>query len=57
MFQSDQEAALALAHPTDLKALSKQDFDRIARHGFEVADATLAAYASDLFTTCFSWPP
>jgi NTE family protein len=55
-FQADQEAALALLHPTDLKAPSPDLFDRIARHGFEVADATLTAYSSTEFPVSRQWP-
>ncbi len=55
-FQKDEEAALAFRYPTDLKALSEICFDRIARHGFEVADATLRAYTSNQFVTAFAWP-
>jgi NTE family protein len=36
--QADHEATAAADHPTDLKALSGGAFDRLARHGFEVAD-------------------
>lgn len=55
-YQADQEAILALKHPTDLAAVTPELFDRIARHGYEVADATLTAYASDLFHGQFDWP-
>jgi NTE family protein len=55
-FQKDEEAALAFKYPTDLKALSTVCFDRIARHGFEVADATLNAHAPKHFPTAFAWP-
>ena len=54
-FQADQEAALALLHPTDLKALPAALFDRIARHGHEVADATLTAYAEAHFPRSYTW--
>lgn len=56
-FQADSEAALALKYPTDLKALTKECFDRIARHGFEVADATLTAHATRDFPRSVLWPP
>ncbi len=39
-FQSDEPAELALRHPTDLKAPSEARFDMLARHGFEIADAS-----------------
>jgi NTE family protein len=54
-FQSDQETALALQHPTDLKALPSAVFDRIARHGYELADAMLIAYWPDEFSRSLPW--
>ena len=45
-FQEDRQAALSLLQPTDLKAVPERVFERIARHGFEVADATLTTYTS-----------
>jgi NTE family protein len=54
-FQSENEVALALAQPTDLKAVSHEVFDRIARHGFEIADATLTAYAQTDFSNSLPW--
>jgi len=54
-FQEDRETLLALRHPTDLKAIPKALFDRIARHGYEIADATLTAYASKQFTRALEW--
>ncbi len=54
-FQTDEEAATALQHPTDLKALSKGGFDALARHGFEVADITLTTYAPAGFPRSFHW--
>jgi NTE family protein len=54
-FQGDREAALALLHPTDLRAVSEALFDRIARHGHEVTDATLAARASSRFPHPYAW--
>lgn len=47
-FQADREASLALKHPTNLSCFSAEIFERIARHGFEVADATLTAYCREL---------
>ncbi|MBT9293091.1 patatin-like phospholipase family protein [Prosthecodimorpha staleyi] len=55
-YQVDQEATLALLHPTDLQAPSPDLFDRIARHGFEVADATLTAYSPKYFPKTRRWP-
>jgi len=54
-FQADEEAALALRYPTDLKALSAETFDRIARHGYEVTDATLTTHASSHFSKSYDW--
>lgn len=39
-----EEAAMAAAFPTVLRALTVEEFTRLARHGFEVADATLLRY-------------
>lgn len=47
-FLTDEDTSAALAHPTDLQAPSEQDFDRIARHGFEVTASTLEVYAPEL---------
>jgi NTE family protein len=54
-FQADDETAMALRHATDLKALSPALFDRIARHGYELADATLTAYCPAEFSRSFAW--
>jgi len=55
-FLKDEEVALAFQYPTDLKALSELCFDRIARHGFEVADSTLTAHNFEQFPRTFEWP-
>jgi NTE family protein len=54
-FQQDQQVSLAFEHPTDLRALSKSAFDSISRHGYELTDATLTAYAPKLFQHSFAW--
>jgi NTE family protein len=54
-FQSDEQAELALRHPTDLKAPSEAQFDMLARHGFEIADATLTTYVPARFPQSTSW--
>ena len=54
-FQSDEQAELALRHPTDLKAPSEAQFDMLARHGFEIADATLTTYVPARFPQSSSW--
>lgn len=55
-FQDDADAAVALTHPTNLDRLTEAQFDTIARNGFEAADATLAAYCGNVFTTRYHWP-
>jgi NTE family protein len=54
-FQTDQQAAKVLQHPTDLMALSGSGFDALARHGFEIADATLTTYVAADFPTSHYW--
>jgi NTE family protein len=47
LFQADQDVALALRYPTDLRAISERHFVGIARHGYEIADAVLTVYSPD----------
>jgi NTE family protein len=54
-FQADEEAALALMHPTALRALPEDLFDRIARHGYEATDATLTTYTKTEFPQSYVW--
>jgi NTE family protein len=54
-FQADQEVARAFAYPTDLRALPPQSFDRLARHGYELADATLTAHVPEHFARSIAW--
>jgi NTE family protein len=54
-FQTDEQAAMALQHPTDLRALSGFEFDGLARHGFEIADATLTTYVAAGFPKSHYW--
>jgi NTE family protein len=54
-FQADQDVALALKYPTDLRAMPPLMFDCIARHGYEVADLTLTTYVPKDFTASLSW--
>lgn len=56
-FLSDEMAKASVAHPTALNRLSPDEFDLIARHGFECSDATLAAHAEDEFDHRRRWPP
>lgn len=46
---SEKDAELALGHKTTLRRPSEEQFDRLYRHGWEVADCTLSAYSPDLF--------
>jgi NTE family protein len=55
VYQSDEEGRLALQQPTDLNRLPDQLFDRIARHGFEVAEATFSARAATVFPANHIW--
>jgi NTE family protein len=55
LFQEDQHVAVAFEYPTDLKAISKILFDRIARHGYELADATLTTYCPRDFARSYHW--
>lgn len=55
-FLDKTQAAQAWEYPTNLAALREQDFDLIARLGFEIADATLGAYRSDICATTLHWP-
>jgi NTE family protein len=54
-YQTDEEGRLALQQPTDLNRLPEPLFERIARHGFEVAEATFSARASAIFPTTHHW--
>jgi NTE family protein len=54
-FLSDEQAGAAAGVSTALKAVSERDFDLIARNGYEVADATLATYASFILPNSRSW--
>jgi NTE family protein len=54
-YLSDEEGRLALHQPTDLNRLPELLFDRIARHGFEVAEATFSARAPETFPSTHIW--
>lgn len=41
---SDEDAALAASMPTVIRRLTQEEYDRLFRHGFEVADYTLFGY-------------
>jgi NTE family protein len=54
-FQTEQVVADALALPTGLSAMPEAVFDRVARHGYELTDATLTTYSPNEFTKSFQW--
>lgn len=54
-FQTDDQAQHALKYPTDLAAPSESQFDLLARHGFEIADATLTTHVPARFPRSSSW--
>lgn len=54
---SEEEAHLAENMPTIIRALTEQEFDRLYRHGFEVADYTLYAYQGHEFPSVGAWTP
>jgi NTE family protein len=47
---SDSDVFLASRMETTLRHVTKVEFDRLYRHGFEVADSTLTAYHSGKFS-------
>jgi NTE family protein len=49
-FLSDQEVALVAKEGTHLEAMTEDNFDRVARHGFEITSQTLSHYHSELFS-------
>lgn len=55
-WQTEGDVAAAWRHPTHLRALGEHEFDRIARHGFECADATLTAYKPAILARSRTWP-
>jgi NTE family protein len=38
---SDEQSSISLNYPTNLTAISADDFDLLSRHGAEVCEATL----------------
>lgn len=54
-FQPEDDAQKALYHPTDLAAVTEQQFEQIARNGFEVADAVLTVYCPAEFPSRIGW--
>lgn len=55
-YQTDTEVGLALKHPTDLRAMTPAIFERVARHGFEVADIVLTTHSPAIFPVSHGWP-
>jgi len=55
-FQTDKEVALALGQATELKALSPALFNRISRHGFEIANHILTTHLPETFPASYAWP-
>ncbi len=45
----DAEAREAAGFPTNLRKMKESEFDRVYRHGWEVADCNLRAHRPDLF--------
>ena len=43
-FLSDAEVQMAAGLETTLRGLSEEEYDRLFRHGYEVAETTLFAY-------------
>jgi NTE family protein len=54
-FQEDAASALALHYPTNLARMTSEQFGRISRHGFEVADAILCYHCPILAPSSFEW--
>jgi NTE family protein len=46
---SEEQTNLAATMETVIRKLSQEEYERLFRHGFEVADYTLYAYNADLF--------
>lgn len=54
-YQTDQQARTAVGHATALNRLTEDEFDLLARHGFECSDATLAAHVGSEFDQQYGW--
>jgi NTE family protein len=54
-YLSDSEVGLAVSEPTGLTRLSADSFERVARNGWEVADATLMNYLPELLPETRAW--
>lgn len=54
-YLSDSDAEMASREPTALTRLSKASYERVARNGWEVTDATLASRLPQLMSTRRTW--
>lgn len=54
-FQEDAESAEALNYPTHLSHLEPEEFQLIARHGFEVTDLTLCYHCPAVAPNNIAW--
>jgi NTE family protein len=54
-YLSDTEVAEALSLPSGLKAVPPAIFDRLSRHGYELADVVLTTYSPSEFQKSFRW--
>jgi len=48
-FLSDEEVQMAASLETTLRRLSEEEYDKLFRHGYEVAGTTLFAYDHPAF--------
>ena len=56
-FLRDEDVSAVARTETALTALAPDRFEAVARHGYEVADATLTAYWPQEFPISSLWPP
>ena len=56
-FLRDEDVSAVARTETALTALTPGRFEAVARHGYEVADATLTAYWPEEFPISSVWPP
>lgn len=54
-FLSQKEVEFAKNYPTNLEIIAPENFDLIARHGFECTDTTINSYRKDLIPKSLSW--
>lgn len=53
-FSSEDDVESVANYPTDLNAVTPESFDRISRHGYEVAERTLSIYQASRFSGSLS---